>query len=159
MRNLLLGAVATTSLLCASLSCGGAQAAPQGGLMSGVYRSGDAASLQPAQFIFSGQNYCWYATGWQGPGFYWCGYAWRRGLGWGGGNGWHGWHGGGGSGARNYSGGGARTGHAHAGGARSAAVSRGGHAGGGHAGGGHGGGGAHAVGGHAGGGGGGHKRG
>ena len=29
--------------------------------------------------------------GWNGPGWYWCGYAWRRGYGWGGGYGYHGW--------------------------------------------------------------------
>ena len=50
--------------------------------------------IEQAQFFFGGRNYCWYDDGWQGPGYYWCGYAWRRGLGWGGGAGWHGWHGG-----------------------------------------------------------------
>ena len=50
--------------------------------------------VEQAQFFFGGRNYCWYDDGWRGPGFYWCGYAWRRGLGWGGGYGWHGWHGG-----------------------------------------------------------------
>src|ERR1700722_4599539 len=48
-----------------------------------------------AQFFFGGRNYCWYDNGWQGPGFYWCGYAFRTGLGWGGGAGWHGGRGGG----------------------------------------------------------------
>jgi hypothetical protein len=28
---------------------------------------------------------------WQGPGWYWCGYAYRTGLGWGGGYEWNGW--------------------------------------------------------------------
>ena len=49
--------------------------------------------VEQVQFIFGGRNYCWYDDGWRGPGFYWCGYAWRRGLGWGGGMGWHGWGG------------------------------------------------------------------
>jgi hypothetical protein len=53
------------------------------------------ADIEQAQFIFGGRNYCWYDDGWRGPGYYWCGYAFRRGLGWGGGAGWHGWHGGG----------------------------------------------------------------
>ena len=44
-----------------------------------------------SQFIYGGRNYCFYPNGWNGPGFYWCGYAFRRGLGWGGGRGWHGW--------------------------------------------------------------------
>ncbi len=52
------------------------------------------SDVEQAQFFYGGQNYCWYDDGWRGPGFYWCGYAWRRGLGWGGGVGWHGWHGG-----------------------------------------------------------------
>src|SRR5262245_12519123 len=42
-------------------------------------------------YIVDGRNYCWYDFGWMGPGWYWCGYAWRRGLGWGGGYGFHGW--------------------------------------------------------------------
>jgi hypothetical protein len=52
-------------------------------------------NVEQAQFIYGGRNYCWYDSGWRGPGFYWCGYAWRRGFGWGGGAGWHGWHRGG----------------------------------------------------------------
>ncbi len=47
--------------------------------------------VEKAQFFFGGQNYCWYDDGWQGPGWYWCGYAWNNGQGWGGGEGWHGW--------------------------------------------------------------------
>jgi hypothetical protein len=45
-----------------------------------------------AQYAFGGRNYCWYPNAWRGPGYYWCGYAWRRGFGWGGGYGWRGWH-------------------------------------------------------------------
>ena len=51
--------------------------------------------VDKAQFIFGGRRYCWYGNGWRGPGWYWCGYAFRQGLGWGGGMGWHGWRGGG----------------------------------------------------------------
>jgi hypothetical protein len=48
--------------------------------------------IEKAQaFVWHGRRYCWYDDGWQGPGFYWCGYARRHGLGWGGGAGWHGW--------------------------------------------------------------------
>lgn len=54
----------------------------------------ERAQLLP--FLFGGSNYCWYPDGWNGPGFYWCGYPWRRGMGWGGPAGWNGWHGGGG---------------------------------------------------------------
>lgn len=53
---------------------------------------GTAAAIASAPFVWGGHNYCWYDGGWQGPGWYWCGYAQRRGLGWGGGEGWHGWH-------------------------------------------------------------------
>jgi hypothetical protein len=90
--------------------------------------------IEQAQFFFGGRNYCWYDDGWHGPGYYWCGYAFRRGLGWGGAEGWHGWHRGG-------------PGHVvvvrpgfggHPGGHPG-----GGHPGGGHGGGGHGGGGHH----------------
>ena len=44
----------------------------------------DLSSIKQAQFIFGGRNYCFYLDGWHRPGFYWCGYAYRRGLGWGG---------------------------------------------------------------------------
>ena len=63
-----------------------------GQLIVGVYNSaGDAVSLEKTQFVYAGRTYCWYPTGWRGPGYYWCGYAWRRGFGWGGPVGWNGW--------------------------------------------------------------------
>jgi hypothetical protein len=40
-------------------------------------------ALQRVDYFYNGRNYCWYYDGWQGPGWYWCGYAWRRGYGWG----------------------------------------------------------------------------
>lgn len=46
---------------------------------------------QDVQFLYSGRRYCFYVDGWRGPGFYWCGYAHRRGRGWGGERGWRGW--------------------------------------------------------------------
>ena len=50
---------------------------------------GSVDPMQNVQVFWShGRRYCWYDDGWHGPGFYWCGYAWRRGLGWGGGLGW-----------------------------------------------------------------------
>jgi hypothetical protein len=30
---------------------------------------------------WNGRRYCWYDSAWSGPGWYWCGYAWRRGFG------------------------------------------------------------------------------
>ena len=73
----------------------------------------DLSSIKQAQFIFGGRNYCFYLDGWHGPGFYWCGYAYRRGLGWGGPEGWRGWHHGGGGG---HIGGGYHGGGSHHGG-------------------------------------------
>ncbi len=119
---------------------------PASTLLFGRDVAGDAA-LEQAQFLWGGRNYCWYDGGWHGPGYYWCGYAYRRGFGWGGGEGWHGWSRGGGGRGGFHGGGGHDGGGFHGGG---------GHIGGGgfHGGGGHvGGGGGHAGGGHAGGGG------
>ena len=42
-------------------------------------------------FFYNGRRYCWYDVGWNGPGWYWCGYAGRRGFGWGGARGFRGW--------------------------------------------------------------------
>jgi hypothetical protein len=110
---------------------------------------GDNALLEKAQYLWGGRNYCWYDGGWQGPGYYWCGYAWRRGFGWGGPVGWHGWAGhGGGHGGGGFHGGG-HVGGGHVGGGHmdGGHAGGGGHPGGGHAGGGHEGGGGHGGGG------------
>jgi hypothetical protein len=48
-------------------------------------------TIEKAAYVFAGHDYCFYPDGWHGPGFYRCGYSWRRGLGWGGPIGWHGW--------------------------------------------------------------------
>lgn len=80
-------ALVTALFLGASLLAGPAMALPATGPSSMLSPNG----VQQAQFFFGGRDYCWYNSGWHGPGFYWCGYAWRRGFGWGGGRGWHGW--------------------------------------------------------------------
>jgi hypothetical protein len=54
-------------------------------------QAGSAGLLQNVQFFFGGRQYCWYWDGWHGPGWYRCGYALRRGIGWGGPRGWRGW--------------------------------------------------------------------
>src|SRR5690349_17124987 len=51
----------------------------------------ELAVVETVQFVWGGRRYCWYSTGWRGPGWYRCGFRWRRGLGWGGPSGWHGW--------------------------------------------------------------------
>ncbi|HZZ31714.1 MAG TPA: hypothetical protein VFE10_06935 [Phenylobacterium sp.] len=70
-------------------------------------------TLEAVQYFWGGRNYCWYFDGWHGPGWYWCGYRFRRGYGWGGPEGWRGWghgrghyHGGGHYGGGHYRGGG-----------------------------------------------------
>ena len=60
--------------------------------MGGVLPSTQVLPIEQAQFFFLGHNFCWYDDGWQGPGWYWCNYAWRSGYGWGGGDGWRGWN-------------------------------------------------------------------
>jgi len=77
MRNSLLSVALATSLLTGPIAVTAANAQPV---------------LVPAHYVFHGREYCWYDNGWRGAGFYWCGYATRRGLGWGGGRGWHGWN-------------------------------------------------------------------
>ncbi len=147
MRKHLIGTTVAL-LLSASVAIGHAEAAPSGQYIFGVDRAGELPSLDRVQFIFGGRNFCWYDNGWRGPGFYWCGYAFRSGYGWGGVAGWNGWRGGGG---------GSRAIGGRSGGARSAVGRQasgrasGGHAGGGRAsggrGGGHAGGGGHGGGG------------
>src|SRR5437868_9216815 len=70
-----------------------ADAMPLGG---GLGQAADGLStVEQTQFFYGGREYCWYPDGWHGPGFYWCGYAFRPGFGWGGPIGWRGWRGGG----------------------------------------------------------------
>lgn len=42
-------------------------------------------------YLHEGHRYCFYFAGWHGPGWYRCGFAFRRGLGWGGVYGWNDW--------------------------------------------------------------------
>ena len=51
---------------------GSAQAA-----MGGALPSTQILPVEQAQFFFLGHNFCWYDDGWQGPGWYWCDYAWN----------------------------------------------------------------------------------
>ena len=47
--------------------------------------------VESAQFTYEGRRHCWYVRGWNGPGWYRCGYHVRQGHGWGGAEGWNGW--------------------------------------------------------------------
>ena len=58
--------------------------------------------VAPYPYLFGNQRYCWYDSAWNGPGWYYCGYAFRRGFGWGGAYGWNGWRGGRGGGRRDH---------------------------------------------------------
>jgi hypothetical protein len=97
MKSLLLPAIAAAAVLgFAGTSQAAVVAAGDGSpaqLTVGVYNPAQPVRLEQAQFFYGGRNYCWYPGGWRGPGYYWCGYAWRRGFGWGGPRGWNGWGG------------------------------------------------------------------
>jgi hypothetical protein len=92
MRRIGLTLTAAVALIACGALADRLQAAPIGppeGLRAAL---GSLDIVEKAQvFVWHGRRYCWYDDGWQGPGFYWCGYAKRHGLGWGGGAGWHGW--------------------------------------------------------------------
>jgi hypothetical protein len=83
MRNLKLALA-----LAGVIVSGAAQAAPAASV-------GTAAAtlsvVEQAQYVYGGHRHCWYRAGWHGAGWYRCGYANRRGLGWGGVAGWNGW--------------------------------------------------------------------
>jgi len=86
MRNLVI-ALATAAVMVTSPGAEAATAGPEAMRVT-VDRLG---IIEKAQFIYEGRQHCFYPDGWHGPGWYWCGYNWRRGLGWGGPRGWHGW--------------------------------------------------------------------
>ena len=90
-----LAAVAASALF-SLVAIAPANAAPSPGpsgasLSTALYTPGGPPPLEQAQYFYGGRRYCWYFNGWHGPGYYWCGYGARRGLGWGGPRGWHGW--------------------------------------------------------------------
>ena len=87
MREFSIALAATTALISGALWLGSAQAAPITQARAAVDRS----TMIEAAHMWGGESYCWYDNGWKGPGWYLCGYAKRRGYGWGGPHGWHGW--------------------------------------------------------------------
>jgi hypothetical protein len=74
-----------------ALASAPAQAAVQGGADAMRAASENGALTEQTQFRMGGYDYCWAEDGWRGPGWYWCGYAYRPGLGWGGPVGWNNW--------------------------------------------------------------------
>lgn len=89
MRKFLLAAGAAAALLAAPLLPGRAEAAPIGA--AGFDLAIQDNMVETVQYVYRGRRHCWYPNGWRGPGWYWCGYAFRRGYGWGGPAGWRGW--------------------------------------------------------------------
>jgi hypothetical protein len=77
-----------TAVICAATGANAAVPAQPQALRGAIESVG---SVETVQYVWGGRRYCWYPAGWHGPGWYWCGYAYRVGLGWGGPFGWHGW--------------------------------------------------------------------
>ena len=91
MQKFAFSLVVVGALGAATTFTGAVQAAPAGFSAQLGTAAVDLNMVENAQFIYGGRNYCFYLDGWHGPGWYWCGYAYRRGYGWGGPEGWHGW--------------------------------------------------------------------
>ncbi len=88
-------ALSLALLACAAMPlCGVAEASIADSPFTPESRMNSSVPIEKVQFIQGGITYCWYPSGWRGPGFYRCGWAWRTGLGWGGGWGWNSWGGG-----------------------------------------------------------------
>jgi hypothetical protein len=84
--------LAATALTIASATIASPARAGIAGISEGLRSAADRlVAVETVQFIWNGRRYCWYPNGWRGPGWYWCGHAWRRGMGWGGPAGWRGW--------------------------------------------------------------------
>ncbi len=89
MRTALIFAAAVT--LATATSAAHAVTIPGGGGIKCVIE--ETSPIEQAQvFVYRGRSYCFYLDGWNGPGWYRCGYAWRRGLGFGGAYGWNRWY-------------------------------------------------------------------
>lgn len=92
MRKFTLALVLGAALAAGATLSVPAQATPAGALGPLNTAAGDLNMIEQAQYVWGGRRYCWYAIGWKGPGWYRCGYAARRGYGWGGPVGWRGWY-------------------------------------------------------------------
>ncbi len=73
------------------MTMGVVQAAPAGMLARSAVGAVGFDLVEKAQYTYRGRRYCFYFDAWKGPGWYWCGYAHRRGYGWGGTSDWRGW--------------------------------------------------------------------
>lgn len=92
MRNLVFAGVAAVALAASGVSMSGVAEAAVTGPFQGIRAAVDDLNMmENVQYRFEGRRHCWYNRGWNGPGWYWCGYHVRRGRGFGGGEGWNGW--------------------------------------------------------------------
>ena len=92
MRDIAFRVVAVVAFVAgAALAAGRVEAAPVIAPEVLIAANESLSFADKAQFMYQGRPYCWYPYGWAGPGWYWCGYGTRFGLGWGGVYGWNGW--------------------------------------------------------------------
>lgn len=84
--------LAAVALSASALMIGKADAMPLGATSPLGSAADELSIVEKSQYVWGGRRYCWYPDGWRGPGWYWCGYGARYGLGYGGGVGWRGWH-------------------------------------------------------------------
>jgi hypothetical protein len=92
MKTIGLGLFVFATLCVSMMGMNAAQAAP---FVVSSQLGATANRLSPierTQFSYEGREYCWSDNGWNGPGWYWCGYESRQGFGYGGPEGWHDWH-------------------------------------------------------------------
>jgi hypothetical protein len=83
---------ATAAVLAAGAFGAGASAAPMTGFAGLASANSALNPVEKTQFVWGGNDYCWYDDGWQGPGWYVCDYGpWVSGYWWGGPSGWHNW--------------------------------------------------------------------
>jgi hypothetical protein len=90
MRSLAFAVAA--GLLFAAAPQSHAATMPVGGLKGAADVLSDIDQVRTRVYVYRGQRYCFAFDGWRGPGWYRCGFAHRRGLGWGGVYGWNRWH-------------------------------------------------------------------
>ena len=86
MRMMALAVAAGAVLAATPASAGSFPVNTLSGIETGVV---DTVAVRV--YVHEGRRYCFYFDGWHGPGWYRCGFAWRRGLGWGGIYGWNSW--------------------------------------------------------------------
>lgn len=61
------------------------------GQPDGTRAAGEPLTIVEPVHMMGHHNFCWYEDGWNGSGWYQCGYAGLNGQGWGGPYGWNGW--------------------------------------------------------------------